>query len=181
MSEGRLKVLVVLLLLAVGVLILERTGIVPSGFPYPVDAHSVRPDGGDGPVPPPPGPRGPADMRELGLPVVTTEAPDSPAGRQLVWALAQLNLGLAGAPEDEYRVRFAESQLETLPAGEMRNTIITAAQRGPFALVGFQQPPTDTSLRAVVRLPENDYVVLNIDVESAEPFRISQFTINDTL
>jgi hypothetical protein len=36
-------------------------------------------------------------------------------------------------------------------------------------------------LRAVVRLPENDYVVVHVDVESAEPFRMTQFTINDTL
>jgi hypothetical protein len=180
MSEGRLKVLVVLLLLAVGVLILERAGIVPSGVPFPGEP-TLRPDGGDGPPPPAPAPLGPSDMRELGLPVVTTEAPDSAAGRQLAWAIAQLNLGQAGAAEDEYRVRFSESQLETLPAGQMRSTIVTASQRGPFALVGFQQPPTDTSLRAVVRLPENDYVVVHVDVESAEPFRMTQFTINDTL
>lgn len=178
MNESRLKILVVSLLVVVALLVLERIGVIPSGISMP---NSICADGGDGPNPAPPGPLGPANVADLNLAEITAEAPDSPVGRALTWGIAQLNLGLAGATEDTVRERVSPTLLETTSAAELANMFHAGAQNGPYALVGFKDAPSELAARAVVRLPNNDYIIIDATVEAEEPNRLTRFTIDDSI
>jgi hypothetical protein len=178
MNESRLKILVIFLLLVVSLLVLERVGIIPSGIAGP---NSVCSDGGDGPNPATPEPLGPANINALGLAEITTVTPDTPAGQALAWGIAQLNLGLAGATEETVREHVAPSLLETMSAAELANMFHASAMNGPYALVGFKDAPADLAVRAAVRLPNNDYIILDVAVEAEAPNRLTRFTIDDSI
>ncbi len=178
MNESRLKILAISLLVVVALLVLERTGVIPSGISMP---NSVCADGGDGPNAPAPGPLGPENVADLELAEITTQAPDTPVGRALTWGIGQLNLGVAGASEDSVRERVAPSLLETTSAAELADMFHAGSENGPYALVGFKDAPSELSARAVVRLPDNDYIIIDATVEAEEPNRLTRFTIDDSL
>lgn len=166
MSESRLKILVGILLLAVVVSMLFNFGVFgPSDTP----TESVCADGSDGTIvggtqrPEPP------DVSSLGLATVTSDVPDGQVGEALKWALDALNIHADEMTEAMVTEHFAPSVLEEFSASEVVAELQQLARRdGPYALVGYAEEPTDSSIRAMVRVRDREYQVLHVDIEPTE-------------
>ncbi len=75
---------------------------------------------------------------------VSAKIPATPVGRQLRWALAQLNGGAPRLRPGDVTARFTpEFRKLVMPVPAIIATLArTAAERGPFMLTGFAYPPT---------------------------------------
>jgi pimeloyl-ACP methyl ester carboxylesterase len=105
--------------------------------------------------------------------------PATPVGRQLSWALAQLNGGARRLTEADVRARFSPRLLSTLmPAPQLIGAVRqTAAERGPFKLTGFAFPPTATKAIALVDAKAGFKGAVRIELDPATPGRIMRLEV----
>jgi pimeloyl-ACP methyl ester carboxylesterase len=107
--------------------------------------------------------------------------PASPVGRQISWALDQLNGGAARLSEADVSARFAPEFLAAvMPASDVVASLAqTAAERGPFTFTGFTSPPTATKAIALIQTRSGKQGSVRIELDGGEPERILRFEITD--
>jgi hypothetical protein len=167
MNEGRLKILVGMLLLVVAGLALERFGAFGGT--------------GDGATAPPAAPA-PPPMRtfaSLNLVEVQGIVPATPVGEKLAWGLSFLNTGGGDNAELQVREMFAPPVLDRIGAEALTRALRDLSNRGPYGLVGHLQPPTETAVRVAVRVPVVGYVAIKVEVEAEPPHRLLEFQVDE--
>jgi pimeloyl-ACP methyl ester carboxylesterase len=107
--------------------------------------------------------------------------PTSPVGRQISWALDQLNGGAARLSEADVSARFKREFLAAvMPASDVVASLAqTAAERGPFTFTGFASPPTATKAIALIQTRSGKQGSVRIEVDGGEPDRILRFEITE--
>jgi pimeloyl-ACP methyl ester carboxylesterase len=105
--------------------------------------------------------------------------PTTPVGRQVRWALEQLNGGAARLSEADVSARFAPEFLAAvMPASDVVASLAqTAAERGPFTFTGFAAPPTATEAIALIQTRSGKRGSVRIEVDGGEPDRILRFEV----
>lgn len=114
---------------------------------------------------------------QIGLAEATDSIPDSPAGAGLVRGLRWLNLGVDAIADAEFQGSLAPSVLERTPLVDLRRGFGQVASIGPFAVVGYLEAPTPTSIKAVALAHNRQYVQIVADVEPTPPHRITVFHV----
>jgi pimeloyl-ACP methyl ester carboxylesterase len=116
----------------------------------------------------------------LGLPTTAT-IPATPVGRQITWALAQLNGGAARLTQAEVNARFSPQLLSVVMPARAIVAMLgqTAEQRGPFTFAGFAYPPTATQAVTLIETKTGDRGSLRIKLGSRQPHRIIGFEIDE--
>ena len=107
--------------------------------------------------------------------------PATPVGRQVAWALAQLNGGAAKLSAADITRRFSPEFLAVvMPASELVASLQrTAADRGPFTFAGFAYPPTATQAVALLETKAGERGSLRIQLDRGEPARIFRFEVSE--
>ena len=107
--------------------------------------------------------------------------PATPVGRQLTWALAQLNGGATRLTEAQVSARFSPEFLTVVMPARAIVAMIgqTAEQRGPFTFAGFAYPPTATQAVALIETKAGERASLRIKLDRGKPARIVAFEIDD--
>jgi pimeloyl-ACP methyl ester carboxylesterase len=104
--------------------------------------------------------------------------PDTPVGRQLRWALAQLNGGAARLSPADVRARFSPRFLSMLmPAPQLTGALRQTAERGPFALTGFAFPPTATKAVALVHTKTGERLAVRLELDDARRAQIMRLEV----
>ena len=108
------------------------------------------------------------------------EVPATPVGKQVTWALAQLNSS-RGLSEEDVAAHFSPEFLAAvIPAPDLVALFAqTAAERGPFTFTGFAYPPTATRAVALIETKAGERASLRIEVERGEPARIFRFEVDE--
>src|SRR5436190_1164023 len=104
----------------------------------------------------------------------TTSAriPATPVGRQLSWALAQLNRGTPGLSQEAITAHFSREFLSlVMPASGLVAMFGQTAERGPFSFAGFAYPPTATQAVALVETKAGERASLRVKVARGTPAR----------
>jgi len=171
-SESRLKGLIVVLFLVVGVLLLQQFGVI-SIFPDSSEAEAmsfdelcaqkIR--------------ENQREVGDLGLPVVTQAYPESPVGEQLRWVVETLNHGHDELTEQIIVRRFAPSVLERAPHTELTSTFRRLSRDAPYVLVGFQSAPQPYVAQAVLMSSNKQFSTLRIGAEESETARINDLQL----
>jgi pimeloyl-ACP methyl ester carboxylesterase len=107
--------------------------------------------------------------------------PATPVGKQITWALAQLNGRAARLRPADVTARFSPEFLkEVMPAPAIVATLgQTATERGPFTFTAFAYPPTATQAVALVETKEGERASLRVRVEGRTPARIIALEVDD--
>src|SRR6266487_1880929 len=107
--------------------------------------------------------------------------PATPVGRQVAWALAQLNGGAVKLSAADITRRFSPEFLSVvMPASELAASLErTARGRGPFAFAGFAYPPTATQAVALLETTAGERGSLRIQLDGGEPARIFRFEVSE--
>jgi pimeloyl-ACP methyl ester carboxylesterase len=107
--------------------------------------------------------------------------PTTPVGKQLTWALAQLNGRAAGLGEAEVVAHFSPLFLSVvMPASALVASLgQTGEQRGPFTVTGFAYPPTATQAVALIETKAGERGSLRIKVAGGKPTRIVGFEVSE--
>ena len=107
--------------------------------------------------------------------------PATPVGRQVNWAVDQLNGGAARLSEADVSARFAPEFLAVvMPASDVVASLAeTAAERGPFTFTGFASPPTATKAIALIETRSGKRGSVRIEVDGREPGRILRFEVTE--
>jgi pimeloyl-ACP methyl ester carboxylesterase len=110
-----------------------------------------------------------------------TAIPATPVGRQLTWALAQLNGGAASLRPADVTARFSPEFLtEVMPAPAVVAMLgQTATERGPFTFTGFAYPPTATQAVALIETRAGERGSLRVRVDGRTPARIVALEVDD--
>jgi pimeloyl-ACP methyl ester carboxylesterase len=105
--------------------------------------------------------------------------PETPVGREVGWAIAQLAGGAASLTEAQVAARFSPGFLATaMPAsGVIASLRQEAAKRGPFTFTGFASPPTATQAIALIRSRTGERGSVRVRIDGANPARIDAFDI----
>jgi pimeloyl-ACP methyl ester carboxylesterase len=111
----------------------------------------------------------------------TARIPATPVGKQVTWALAQLNGGAAALTEDAVAAHFTPQFLAVwMPARELLLSLQqTAAERGPFTFTGFAYPPTATQAVALIETKAGERGSLRIEVAGGKQARIVRFEVDE--
>jgi pimeloyl-ACP methyl ester carboxylesterase len=106
--------------------------------------------------------------------------PATPVGKQVAWALAQLNRGGAGLTEQVVTGHFSREFLTTvMPASDLVAMFAqTAAKRGPFTFSGFAYPPTSSQAVALLETKAGERGSLRIRI-GGTPTRIIGFEVTE--
>jgi pimeloyl-ACP methyl ester carboxylesterase len=109
------------------------------------------------------------------------EIPATAVGKQVTWALAQLNPGAAGLRAADVTARFSPEFLkEVMPAPAIVATLgQTATERGPFTFTGFAYPPTATQAVALIETKAGERASLRVRVDRRTPARIVALEVDD--
>src|SRR5439155_8383221 len=98
----------------------------------------------------------------------------TPVGKQVTWALAQLNRGAAGLTHQAVTAHFSREFLSVvMPASALGPMFGQTADRGPFTFAGFAYPPTATQAVALVETKAGERASLRIKVDGGKPARIT--------
>jgi len=116
----------------------------------------------------------------LGLATSAT-LPATPVGKQVSWALAQLNGGDVTLTEADVNARFSPRFLAVvMPAHSIVAMLAQAAeQRGPFTFAGFAYPPTATQAVALIETRAGERGSLRIKVDGGKPPRIAGLEVDE--
>ena len=107
-----------------------------------------------------------------------TRIPDTPVGRQLRWALAQLNGGAARLTRANVRARFSPRFLSVLmPAPQLIGALRQTAERGPFTFTGFAYPPSATKAIALVDGRAGERLALRLELDGATRTQIMRLEV----
>jgi len=114
-------------------------------------------------------------------PMASAAIPATAVGRQVAWALAQLNGGAAKLSAGEITRRFSPEFLAVVmpPSGLVASLERTAADRGPFTFAGFAYPPTATQAVALIETKAGERGSLRIQLDRGEPARIFRFEVSE--
>jgi pimeloyl-ACP methyl ester carboxylesterase len=109
------------------------------------------------------------------------EIPATPVGKQVTWALAQLNGDAVSLSEADVNARFSPEFLAVvMPAPDIVASLArTAAERGPFTFAGFAHPPTATEAVALIETKAGERGSLRIKVDGGTPARIIGFEVSE--
>ncbi len=112
---------------------------------------------------------------------VAAAIPATPVGKQVTWALAQLNGRAARLRPADVTAHFSPEFLkEVMPAPALVATLgQTATERGPFTFTGFAYPPTATQAVALVETKAGERGSLRIRVEGRRPARIVALEVDE--
>jgi pimeloyl-ACP methyl ester carboxylesterase len=107
--------------------------------------------------------------------------PATPVGRQVTWALAQLNGGAARLTQADVNARFSPQFLAVVMPARAIVAMLgqTAEQRGPFTFAGFAYPPTATQAVALIDTKTGERGSLRIKLDRGKPTRIVSFEIDE--
>ena len=106
--------------------------------------------------------------------------PATPVGRQLTWALAQLNRGAAGLSQEAVATHFAREFLSVvMPASGLVAMFGQTAERGPFTFTGFAYPPSATQAVALVETRAGERASLRVKVVRGAPARIVGLEVDE--
>jgi pimeloyl-ACP methyl ester carboxylesterase len=106
--------------------------------------------------------------------------PDTAIGRQLRWALAELNRGAAGLTATAVRAHFSPEFLSAaMPASGVAAMLGQTAQRGPFTFVGFAYPPSATQAVALLDTRSGERGSLRVRLDGHRPQRIVALEVDD--
>ncbi len=107
--------------------------------------------------------------------------PATPVGKQVAWALAQLNGGAAKLSAGDITRRFSPEFLAVvMPASDLVASLArTAAERGPFTFAGFAYPPTASQAVALLETKAGERGSLRIQLDRGEPARIFRFEVSE--
>ena len=107
--------------------------------------------------------------------------PATPVGRQVSWALDQLNGAATRLSEADVTARFAPEFLaDVMPASQVVASLArTAAERGPFTFTGFASTPTATKAIALIETRSGKRGSVRIEVDRGEPGRILRFEVTE--
>src|SRR5438093_3261067 len=116
----------------------------------------------------------------LGLATSAT-IPATPVGRQVTWALAQLNGGATRMTQADVNARFSPQFLAVVMPARAIVAMLgqTAEQRGPFTFAGFAYPPTATQAVALIETKAGERGSLRIKLDRGNPARIVGFEIDE--
>lgn len=114
---------------------------------------------------------GPPAVESLGLSVITSDMPESPAGERLTWLLEEARDGGDHLTEAEFRAAFEPETAAATNRDEIAQLVRWLGSRGTSELVGFADSPTDNRLVGVVRVA-NRYARVRVTVEQAAPHRV---------
>src|SRR5438034_7235773 len=116
----------------------------------------------------------------LGL-TLTATIPATPVGKQVAWALAQLNGGAARLTQAEVSARFSPQFLAVVMPARAIVALLgqTAEERGPFTFAGFAYPPTATQAVALIETKGGEGGSLRVKVERSKPARIVGLEVDD--
>jgi pimeloyl-ACP methyl ester carboxylesterase len=105
----------------------------------------------------------------------------TPVGRQVAWALAQLNGGASKLSAADITRRFSpEFFAVVMPPSELVASLErTAADRRPFTFAGFAYPPTATQAVALIETKAGERGSLRIQLDRGEPARIFRFEVSE--
>jgi pimeloyl-ACP methyl ester carboxylesterase len=105
--------------------------------------------------------------------------PETPVGREISWAIAQLDGAAASLTETQVAARFSPEFLATaMPAsGIIASLRQEAARRGPFTFTGFASPPTATQAIALIRSRTGERGSVRVRIDGATPARIVAFDV----
>jgi pimeloyl-ACP methyl ester carboxylesterase len=114
-------------------------------------------------------------------PTASAAIPATPVGRQVAWALAQLNGGAPKLTAADITGRFSPEFLAVvMPPSELVASLErTAADRGPFTFAGFAYPPTATQAVALIETKAGERGSLRIQLDQGEPARIFRFEVSE--
>jgi pimeloyl-ACP methyl ester carboxylesterase len=116
----------------------------------------------------------------LGPAAAAADVPATPVGKQVTWALAQLNSSRGLSKEDVAAHFSPEFLAAVIPAPDLVALFAqTAAERGPFTFTGFAYPPTATRAVALIETNAGERASLRIEVERGEPARIFRFEVDE--
>ena len=107
--------------------------------------------------------------------------PTTAVGRQVAWALAQLNGGAVKLSAADITGRFSPEFLAVVmpPSKLVASLKRTAADRGPFTLGGFAYPPSATQAVALLKTKAGERGSLRIQLDRGKPARISRFEVSE--
>jgi pimeloyl-ACP methyl ester carboxylesterase len=116
----------------------------------------------------------------LGL-ATTATIPATQVGKQVTWALAQLNGGAARLTEAQVSARFPPRFLALVMPARAIVALLgqTAEQRGPFTFAGFAYPPTATQAVALIETKAGERASLRMKLDRSNPPRIIGFEVDD--
>jgi pimeloyl-ACP methyl ester carboxylesterase len=111
----------------------------------------------------------------------TASIPATPVGKQVVWALAQLNGGAARLTPARVSAHFSRQFLAVVMPARAIVAMLgqTAEQRGPFTFAGFAYPPTATQAVALIETKAGDRASLRIKLDRGDPPEIVAFEIDE--
>jgi len=113
-------------------------------------------------------------------PAAPAHIPATPVGKEITWALAQLNGGAARLSQADVTARFSrEFRAVVMPAPGIVATLGRTAERGPFTLTGFAYPPTATQAVALLETKAGERASLRIKVDGRTPPRIIGFEVSE--
>src|SRR5436309_4040462 len=121
------------------------------------------------------------DSGDTVRPPASAAIPATPVGRQVAWALAQLNGGAVKLSAAEITRRFSPEFLAVvMPASHLVASLErTAADRGPFTFAGFAYPPTASQAVALIETKAGERGSLRIQLDRGEPARIFRFEVSE--
>jgi len=113
-------------------------------------------------------------------PATAAAIPTTPVGKQLTWALAQLNGRAAGLSEANVVAHFSPRFLSVvMPASALVASLGQTAERGPFTFTGFAYPPTATQAVALIETKAGERASLRIKIDGRKPARIIGFEVSE--
>ena len=106
--------------------------------------------------------------------------PATPLGKQVAWALAQLNGGAVRLRPTDVTARFSPEFLTAvMPAPAIIATLGQATERGPFTFTGFAYPPTATQAVALVETKAGERASLRVRLDGGRRARIVALEVDD--
>jgi pimeloyl-ACP methyl ester carboxylesterase len=106
--------------------------------------------------------------------------PATPVGRQVSWALGQLNRGAAGLSQKTVTSHFSREFLSVvMPVSGLVAMFGQTAERGPFTFTGFAYPPTPTQAIALVETKAGGRASLRVKVAGGTPTRIVGLEVDE--
>ena len=113
----------------------------------------------------------PLTREDLQLAEGTDAIPSTPAGVALEWALGALS-GANELTPSVIEQQFSATTLASISAPELASAIQELVLGGPFALIGFVEPPETHRLLAAVEDPYGGFHQLRVRVSGNAPHRL---------